>query len=63
MTSKHKHMQNISIMWLYRSNVWNLVGNFITLTSPQFLLDYNVSIPHIVKPTLTEYLFALKNKK
>lgn len=107
MTSKNKHMQNISIMWLYRTNVWNLVGNlqpytslftatkhewmadflitpydgtplkltkeqsfqymkegtFITLIKPQFLLDYNLSIPHIVKPTLTEYLFALKNKK
>ena len=93
-------------MWLYRTNVWNLVGNlqhytsiftptkiewmadfiitpfdttplkltkeqsfqymkegnFITLITPQFLLDNNATTPYLIKSTLTEYLFALKNK-
>ena len=38
-------------------------GNFMTLVTPQFLLDNNASTPRLIKPTLTEYLFALKHKK
>lgn len=38
-------------------------GNFMTLVTPQFLLDNNASTPRLIKPTLTECLFALKHKK